>query len=215
MDAAERLFAIKGFQAASIKRLACEAGVNQAAVNYHFGSKTALIEKVIDRRLTPTNQQRMQRLEAVRQAAVMKQTRPLVRDILRAFIEPAFTINRSMEVTSRLLALEGWAFSEPNATIRNIFIRQFQAPFSLLSRVMRLALPDLPEDLLIRRLHFAIGAMAHWLRLSSINLPPSEFFPPVDDFDTITNPLLDFAASGMQAPIHQENAEGLRRNPLK
>ena len=76
MDAAERLFAIKGFQGTSIKRLACEAGVNQAAVNYHFGSKTALIEKVIDRRLTPINQQRMQRLEVVRRTAVMEHTRP-------------------------------------------------------------------------------------------------------------------------------------------
>jgi AcrR family transcriptional regulator len=200
MDTAERLFALKGFQGTSIKRLAREARVNQAAVNYHFGSKKALLEKVIERRLGPVNQQRIQQLEAIRKTAIMQDKRPLVRDVLRAFIEPSFMAETSLEVKRRFLALEGWAFSEPNAMVRDIFIHHFEAPFSFLYRAMQLALPDIPEAMLVRRLHFTIGAVAHWVRLSSINLPPSELLPSVDDLKTITNLLLDFTVSGLKAP---------------
>jgi len=95
LDTAERLFSLNGFHSTSIKQLASEAKVNQAAVNYYFGSKAALIEKVIDRRLRPINQKRMERLEAIRQAAVREGCRPIAEDVLRAFIEPAFTTTTS------------------------------------------------------------------------------------------------------------------------
>jgi len=200
LDAAERLFALKGFQRTSIKRLACEAGVNQAAINYHFGSKAALIEKVIERRLRPINKQRMERLEAVRKAAARQGCRPLAKDVLRAFIEPAFTINTPMQGKRCFLELAGRGFSEPDATIRTIFVQQFKPPFMLLFRAMKEALPDLPEDVLFRRLHFAIGAMTHCMRLCSISLPLPDLFPPVDDLKTTTNLLLDFVTSGICTP---------------
>ncbi|WP_459904115.1 TetR/AcrR family transcriptional regulator, partial [Desulfosarcina cetonica] len=43
LEAAERLFALNGFECTTIAQLTCEAKVNLASVNYHFGSKRALI----------------------------------------------------------------------------------------------------------------------------------------------------------------------------
>jgi AcrR family transcriptional regulator len=43
LDAAEQLFAEKGFAETSLRLITSKAGVNLAAVNYHFGSKKALI----------------------------------------------------------------------------------------------------------------------------------------------------------------------------
>ena len=37
-NAAERLFALHGFQNVSVRDITAEAGVNLASVNYHFGS---------------------------------------------------------------------------------------------------------------------------------------------------------------------------------
>lgn len=54
LEAAERLFALNGFQCTTISQLACEAKGNLAAVNYYFGSKRALIERVVERRLPLT-----------------------------------------------------------------------------------------------------------------------------------------------------------------
>ena len=62
MDAAERLFAERGYAGASMRRIVTEAGVHLAAVNYHFGSKRELFGAVLERRLRPLNQQRIEAL---------------------------------------------------------------------------------------------------------------------------------------------------------
>lgn len=50
LDAAENLFARRCFDEVSIRDLATEAGVNVAAVNYHFQTKENLFQEVIARR---------------------------------------------------------------------------------------------------------------------------------------------------------------------
>ncbi|UCE71126.1 MAG: helix-turn-helix transcriptional regulator, partial [Nitrospiraceae bacterium] len=47
LNAAECLFAEKGYSGTSLRALTGKAKVNLAAVNYHFGSKQALLEAVI------------------------------------------------------------------------------------------------------------------------------------------------------------------------
>ena len=54
LDAAEELFLLHGFEGASMRMLTARAGVNLAAINYHFGSKDALIEAVLRRYLPRT-----------------------------------------------------------------------------------------------------------------------------------------------------------------
>ena len=49
-NAAERLFALHGFQNVSVRDITAEAGVNLASVNYHFGSKDALLFEIFRRR---------------------------------------------------------------------------------------------------------------------------------------------------------------------
>ena len=51
LDAAERLFVEHGFEATSLRTITQQAEVNLAAVNYHFGSKDALFQAVLVRRL--------------------------------------------------------------------------------------------------------------------------------------------------------------------
>jgi AcrR family transcriptional regulator len=200
LDAAERLFARNGFHRTSIKRLASEAKVNQAAINYHFGSKMTLIEKVVERRWRPINQHRMERLEVIQRNAALRDGGFWVRECLRAFIEPTFTSAMLTRERRCFLALAAHAFSEPDDTIRTIFSNQFKAPFKLLFEVLHDALPDLAEDALFWRLHFAIGSMTHCMRLCSAGLPSSDISPPASDLGTIMNMLLDFVTSGMCAP---------------
>lgn len=46
-NAACRLFAANGFHATSIRDIADQAGVNVAAINYHFGSKEGLLARLM------------------------------------------------------------------------------------------------------------------------------------------------------------------------
>jgi|SRR5579859_4464501 len=55
LDAAERLFSDKGFEAVSHREISLAAAVNLAAVNYHFGSKDRFIWAVIKRRVDSIN----------------------------------------------------------------------------------------------------------------------------------------------------------------
>jgi TetR/AcrR family transcriptional regulator len=48
MDAATRLFALKGYAAVSIRELAQAAAVNSALINYHFGGKDGLYLAVLE-----------------------------------------------------------------------------------------------------------------------------------------------------------------------
>src|SRR5512144_758055 len=65
LDAAEELFMQHGFEGTSMRLLTARAAVNLAAVNYHFGSKHALIEAVFRRRLDPMNAARLAALESL------------------------------------------------------------------------------------------------------------------------------------------------------
>jgi len=69
LDAAEELFMQHGFEGTSMRLLTSKAGVNLAAVNYHFGSKDALIEAVFRRRLDPMNAARVAALDRLERDA--------------------------------------------------------------------------------------------------------------------------------------------------
>jgi AcrR family transcriptional regulator len=49
LQAAIGLFAKKGYSATGLREIVREAGVSVAMVNYHFGSKQALLESILDR----------------------------------------------------------------------------------------------------------------------------------------------------------------------
>jgi len=62
LDAAEALFAEHGFEGASMRMITARAGVNLAAVNYHFGSKENLLREIFRRRLAEITEERRRRL---------------------------------------------------------------------------------------------------------------------------------------------------------
>jgi AcrR family transcriptional regulator len=62
---AERLFAEEGFDAVPVRRISLEAAQrNNSALQYHFGNKDALIEAILDYRMMPLNERRLDALDA-------------------------------------------------------------------------------------------------------------------------------------------------------
>ncbi|MBE1293563.1 MAG: TetR family transcriptional regulator [Rhodobacteraceae bacterium] len=85
MDAAERVFARSGFDAASIRDIAAEAEVQGALVNHHGGSKEELFWRVVARRADVLGDARVAALET------RKAHGPLtVPAILECFFGPFF-----------------------------------------------------------------------------------------------------------------------------
>lgn len=200
LDAAEKLFADEGFHNTSLRAITGRAKVNLAAVNYHFGSKEALLDAVIERRLSPLNAVRRRNLEAVREEARAAGRRPEVQETLRAFIEPTLRFRESGPGAEAFIALLGRILAEPDATLRELFIRRIKPLFLLLFQTLREALPGLDEKTLFWRLQFVLGAMGHTMcwagRFGEL---PEELPAPDCDAEALIRMLLDFITAGMEA----------------
>jgi AcrR family transcriptional regulator len=86
MDAAEKLFARRGFHGTSLREITGEAGVDLALVNYHFGGKKQLLAAVLDRRGKVLNEERLRRLTEVRLRAAP--SAPSTEAVVGAFLDP-------------------------------------------------------------------------------------------------------------------------------
>ncbi|MEJ1973585.1 MAG: helix-turn-helix domain-containing protein [Lacunisphaera sp.] len=62
LTAAESLFSEYGFDGVSLRRITAEAGVNLAAVNYHYSDKQSLYLEILTYRLRQVSQARLHRL---------------------------------------------------------------------------------------------------------------------------------------------------------
>lgn len=65
LDAAERLFATRGIARTSVRMIVEAAGANLGAINYHFGSKHAVLCEVFNRVSAPISKERQERLAAL------------------------------------------------------------------------------------------------------------------------------------------------------
>lgn len=86
MDAAEKLFARRGFYGSSLRDITTAAGVDLALVNYHFGSKKQLLIAVIERRGAVLNEERLRRLADARLSAAPNA--PSTEAVVGAFLDP-------------------------------------------------------------------------------------------------------------------------------
>jgi len=89
LDTAERLFGIRGIAATSLRHIIAEAGVNLAAIHYHYGSKEELLDEVVMRKAGPVNEARLRSWTGMRRKPG---SGPLaVEKVLEAFLAPVFS----------------------------------------------------------------------------------------------------------------------------
>lgn len=86
LNAAEHLFADRGYDGASIRDVAGEADLQVHSVGYHFGPKEDLFDAVVARRAKIMTQLRQTALEAARQKAGTHAIP--VEDLIHAYVEP-------------------------------------------------------------------------------------------------------------------------------
>jgi AcrR family transcriptional regulator len=156
LDTAERLFAMKGFEATSLRDITAEAQVNLAAVNYHFQSKDSLMDAVIARRVEPVNHRRLEMLDAAGPT-------PTVEQVLTAFLEPVLHIQLECAVP-----LVGRIMSNPNLFLDRVYKRHFQAVSERFRAAMIQDLPGVPLADILWGLTFTAGSMTHLMALSQI-----------------------------------------------
>jgi AcrR family transcriptional regulator len=155
-NAAERLFALHGFQNVSVRDITAEAGVNLASVNYHFGSKDALLFEIFRRRTSELNRERARMLH---EAADRNGGKPSVREILEAYFAPPLrwaSPDNDRQISVQFIIR---ARSEGTEQMRDA-LQNDVSHLERFANALIAARPDLPREEVYWRLHFVLG-MVH------------------------------------------------------
>src|SRR5579883_2889021 len=154
--AAERLFALNGFQNVSVRDITAEAVVNLASVNYHFGSKDALLFAIFRRRTAELNRERARMLH---EAADRAGGAPPVRGVLRALFEPPMRWARPDSERRISLQFIIRARSEGTEAMKEV-LRTDVSHLRRFADALMAARPELAPEDVYWRLHFCLG-MVH------------------------------------------------------
>lgn len=159
MEAAEELFANEGFESVSVREITSRAGANVAAVNYHFGSRTGLVNAVIERYIEPMNQERLRQLTALE-----RRGEATVEEIVETFMRPFAKLVSRSELSERLFAkLMGRTFGGGVALLPESVVVSFGELARRYRKAFGKVLPGLSDADCYWRLHFMVGAMVHTL----------------------------------------------------
>ena len=195
LDAAEELFMQHGFEGTSMRHLTSRAGVNLAAVNYHFGSKHALIEAVFRRRLDPMNAERIAALERLEDLSP--------ESIIRAFVGPSLRLIEDAKGGGRnFIRLLGRTYTEPAKTVRALIGQMYAPAMERYKKALERALPQMPADELVWRMHFMFGTLAYTLAATdTVQLIAG--CKPEDRYDArlLEERLTAFLTAGLHAPL--------------
>jgi len=198
LNAAEQLYADKGFAGTSLRAIIKAAGVNTAAIHYHFGSKEALIEAVIARRAEPANRARLALLDEI-EARYTEGPIP-VEEIIQAFVGPIIQLRMESpdhaDILPRLMArMTMEAGHELHDIVLSVFAEVRERFVPALCR----ALPGVDEDEVLWRMHMMIGSMCF-----AVAVPGPVPFPSHPDRKVRAQELVDrlvrFTAAGMTGP---------------
>jgi AcrR family transcriptional regulator len=201
LDAAEELFMQHGFEATSMRLLTSRAAVNLAAVNYHFGSKHALIEAVFRRRLDPMNASRVGALDRLEKEAAGRALS--TEAIIHAFVGESLRMIEDAKGGGRnFIRLLGRTYTEPSKPIR-VLIGQLYAPvMERYKAAFERALPQMPREELVWRMHFMFGTLSYTLAATdTVQLIAG--CKPEDRYDArlLEERLSSFLAAGLNAPL--------------
>ena len=200
LDAAEVLFVAGGFDSLSMRQITAAAQVNLAAVNYHFGSKDALIEAVLARQLDPLNEQRLTMLERFEQALGSSLT---CEHVMVAMFLPAVRISRSAApFADRFLQFLGRAYTDPSPVVRGFIDTHYIQTLARFFVAFQRALPQLTVEDLGFRLNFALGALSGVLAGGNTQRLLQEFTQGQGDGESfLLTRLISLMAAALKAPL--------------
>lgn len=192
LDAAERLFAERGFNGTSMRAVTQAAGVSVSAANYHFGSKEALLEATYGRAIVPVNAARIALLDELERASG---DGPLgVTDVLEAFLRPAM---QSPDGAS-LRGLTARIFSDPPEIVIRLKEEYFGEISERFVAALRRALPGRDADEVKLAFQFLVGMMVHVIagQLETNPVPPGA---SVTEAEALLARMIRFATAGLTA----------------
>jgi AcrR family transcriptional regulator len=199
LNAAEELFSERGFAETSLRNITTKAGVNLAAVNYHFGSKKALIQAVFARFLTPFSEGLAQDLSEYQQR--LQGRPPQLGELLRLL--SSVSMRSGGDNPKRLgmfMRLLGLAYTQGQGHLRKFLRHEYGTLFRDYMALITAATPDLSNEERFWRIHFMLGATVFTLSgADALTAMAEHDLGTSSDIAQVVDKLVPFLAAGMTA----------------
>ena len=196
LDAAEELFAERGFDGTSIRDLAAAARCNIASVNYYFGGKEKLYVEIWRRHLLLL---RDTRIASIDEVMSMSGGKPRLEDLLRsfayAFIGPLIDESGG----ARLIKLMAREMIDPHLPA-GMFVHDVIKPtLSAMQQALAKACPELPKSKVPLVVFSLVGQLIHTIRIKSmLQSTDDEAFAMFEPAKVIDH-IVAFSVAGIRA----------------
>lgn len=198
VEAAEIEFAEMGYGGASIREITKRAGVNIAAINYHFGSKEVLFKEMVRYRIEPINRLRIDMLEKAQKENDSKPLRIekvvdfIVRPLLSELISERGSDFRFMRAMGKAMSEERTFMKELHQDILKEIVAKF-------SKAIAESLNNPGFKRISYGMHFLscciLGVMMQHTRLQFISGGKID----LHDTDNLSDHLVAFISAGLRA----------------
>ncbi|WP_062269945.1 TetR/AcrR family transcriptional regulator [Endozoicomonas arenosclerae] len=197
LDSAELLFAEHGFAETSLRTITSQAGVNLAAVNYHFGSKKALIQAVFARFLDPF----MAGLDESLDELTEMNEQPDLEGVLEILVDHILAAKpRRPDDISIFMRLMGLAFTQSQGHLKRYLTETYGKVFSRYFELLFTACPDLPTADKFWRTYFILGSAVFSMSGADTLLAMAKRDYDIDDsLEAIMRRMVPFMAAGLRA----------------
>ena len=196
LDAAERLFADRGYDGASVRDIAKSAGAQIASVSFHHGSKETLFERVVERRASELAQLRLDALAAAKATDQPLTLKAILAAFLRPYLEKAGAGDPQWLAYARLVAMVS-----ADARWHKISERCFDPTAGVFITEIARLFPRADRSAIAVSFIFSVSAM---LSLSTSSWRIEALSDAVDNqpaMDRLADQLVRFCEAGMRAAL--------------
>ena len=157
LDAAEELFAHRGYEGVSVRQIMSQAGADVSLAYYHFKSKRDLFDQVMLRKAETLNVLRLEALEALERRH--PDDAPTIEEIIGAFTKPLLELladnheewQHYFQLIAQINSSSEWG--------GELMTRYFDPLVSRFIEALRKALPKCSDEDLYWSYHFLSGAL--------------------------------------------------------
>lgn len=197
------LYAEKGIDGVPVRTLTGHAGVNVAAIHYHFGGVEALAEAVFDELSARVNKRRTLALKEITSAAQAAGRLPEAEEIVKAFVAPY--VGDGAETEGQLLAqLILKHRLSPSPMTERVIKKHFDPMAKQFVAALHSAVPEVPLNLMYLRYMLMVSTVVLFLtdrgrpnrlqRLSGAKAGAA-------DMRAVASALVDFVVGGIRSPV--------------
>ncbi|MEI6858852.1 MAG: TetR/AcrR family transcriptional regulator [Shewanella sp.] len=202
LDAAEKLFAERGFSETSLRLITSKAEVNLASVNYHFGSKKELIRAVLARFLDvfmPAASFEIDKLQRSDEDAS-------INDIFSILVKPLLDLDQvRSEGTRTFLQLLGRGYIESQGHLRWFITTHYSEHLNQFVKAVANSAPHIPPAEMFWRLHFTLGTIVFTMASAeALTEIAAADFGEHNDIEAVIRKVIPYLSAGVTVPVTPE-----------